>query len=266
MENFHNIRSIFLPFFLFLYFPPLIARVTVIPHIITRGRNPENLIPSSLRKMRCAKETARPEAESDLSTTAPQLFPWGNQKKEYTSSNAYCSHPPSLMSRSCGELGRAPHLFFSFFFSRIFWSRISTRFLLRICTRRWEIVTWVDNNRYKMWTHVLEKEQKDDFSSTSRHWPPHPVSTRPRERHLSIECREVRAPTWEPPHTPVNSTRSHARVTDPPTVSSNSRFNVSALLCLGLTVPGGRLSTSRVRNTEILASYSRETGAIPRES
>lgn len=23
-----------------------------------------------------------------------------------------------------------------------------------------------------MWTHVLEKEQKDDFSSTSRHWPP----------------------------------------------------------------------------------------------
>lgn len=47
---------------------------------------------------------------------------------------------------------------------------------------------------------------------------------------------------------------------------SNSRFNVSALLCLGLTVPGGRLSTSRVRNSEILASYSRETGAIPRES
>lgn len=265
MENFHNIRSIFLPFFSLFIFPSSNR---------SSNSNPTYYYPrkeswefNSLLLEKNAMRKGDRETGSGIGSfdNRSSTFSVG-KPEEYTSSNAYCSHPPSLMSRSCGELGRAPHLFFSFFFSRIFWSRISTRFLLRICTRRWEIVTWVDNNRYKMWTHVLEKEQKDDFSSTSRHWPPHPVSTRPRERHLSIECREVRAPTWEPPHTPVNSTRSHARVTDPPTVSSNSRFNVSALLCLGLTVPGGRLSTSRVRNTEILASYSRETGAIPRES
>lgn len=94
--------------------------------------------------------------------------------------------------------------------------------------------------------------------------PHHPLLIRPCERHLSIECQGVRAHE-EPAHTCQLYLISLARVTDPPRFS-DSRFNVSALLCLGLTVPCGRLSTSRVRNTEILASYSRETGAIPRES